>query len=178
MEEIARVYSEALFDVAKANGKLDEVRDQLAEFATAVDENRDLAVFLFSPYFSSTEKREGLARAVSGAEPEFTNFLELLVEKNRMPAIFRIRRQFDALWAKENKLLDVTVTSSVELDPAIVERIGAEIEKQTERRVELTSRTDEDVLGGFVLQVGNMVLDASIRNRLEQLRKTITAAAL
>ena len=68
MEQIARVYAEALFDVAKDRGKLDEIRDELAQFADAVAENRDMQVFFFSPYFSSAEKREGIERAVSGAD--------------------------------------------------------------------------------------------------------------
>jgi F-type H+-transporting ATPase subunit delta len=177
MEEIARVYAEALFGVAKKAGKLDEIRDELAEFTRALEENRDLAVFFFSPYFSSAEKREGIERTVSGASPEFVNFLELLVEKHRMPVIFRVRRRYEDLWAEENKLLDVTVTSAVELDPEIVERVGKEIEKQTGRTVELTSEVDEGILGGLVLRVGDMVLDASVRNRLERLRKNIAAAA-
>jgi F-type H+-transporting ATPase subunit delta len=177
MEEIARVYAEALFGVAKEKGKLDAIREQLGQFADAVDSDRDLAVFFFSPYFSTAEKRDGIASAISGAEPELVNFLELLVEKHRMPVIFRIRRQFDDMWSEENKLLDVTLTSAVELDPAIVERVGAEIERQTDRRVQLHSRVDEGTLGGLVLQVGNMVLDASIRNRLEKLRKEIAQAA-
>jgi F-type H+-transporting ATPase subunit delta len=177
MEEIARVYAEALFGVAKEKGKLDAIREQLGQFADALDANRDLAVFFFSPYFSTAEKRDGIQRAISGAEPELVNFLELLVEKHRMPVIFRIRHQFDDMWAEENKLLDVTLTSAVELDPAIVERVGAEIERQTDRRVQLHSRVDEGALGGLILQVGNMVLDASIRNRLEKLRKEIAQAA-
>ena len=177
MEEIARVYAEALFGVAKEKGKLDAIREQLGQFADAVDADRDLAVFFFSPYFSTAEKRDGIRRAISGAEPELVNFLELLVEKHRMPVIFRIRSQFDDMWAEENKLLDVTLTSAVELDPAIVERVGAEIERQTDRRVQLRSRVDEGALGGLILQVGNMVLDASIRNRLEKLRKEIAQAA-
>ncbi len=176
MEEIARVYAEALFEVAKEKGKLDVIREQLAQVADALERDRELAVFFFSPYFSSAEKRDGIARAVSGAEPELTNFLELLVEKHRMPVIFRIRRRFNEMWAEENKRLEVTLTSAVELDPEIVERVGAEIERQTDRTVEMESRVDENVLGGLVLQVGNMVLDASIRNRLETLRKEVAKA--
>jgi ATP synthase F1 delta subunit len=177
MEEIARVYAEALFEVAKEKGKLDLIREQLGQVADALERDRDFAVFFFSPYFSSAEKRDGIERAIAGAEPELTNFLELLVEKHRMPVIFRIRRRFDELWAEENKRLEVTLTSAVELDPEVVERVGAEIERQTDRTVELRSRVDEDVLGGLVLQVGNMVLDASIRNRLERLRKEVAQAA-
>lgn len=177
MAEAARVYAEALFEAGKDKGKLDSLQSQLAQFTDVVDRNRDLQVFLFSPYLSSADKREGLGRAISGAEPELLNFLELLVEKHRMPEIFRIRRELDELWKKENRRLDVTVISAVELDQAVVDKIGQEVERQTGEAVELSSRVDDGILGGIVLQVGNMVLDASIRSRLEKLRKTVATAA-
>jgi ATP synthase F1 delta subunit len=177
MQDPARVYAEALFEVAKEKGRLDPIGEGLAQFADAVAGNHDLQVFLFSPHFSSAEKSEGLRRAVTGAEPELLNFLELLIEKHRMPEVFRIRREFGELWKKENRRIDVTVTSAAELDPAVVERIGAEIGRQTGQQVDLASRVDEEILGGIVLQVGNMVLDASIRSRLEKLRKSVAQAA-
>jgi F-type H+-transporting ATPase subunit delta len=177
VEEIARVYGDALFDVAKESDKLDAIRDQLGEFADAVAESHDLQIFLFSPYFSSQEKREGIAKAVSGAEAELLNFLELLAEKHRMPAIFRIRDRFDERWAEENRRLEVRLTSAVELDKDVVEHVREEIERQTERNVDLEAEVDPEVLGGLVLRVGNMVLDASIRNKLEKLRKEVAKAA-
>jgi len=177
MEHIARVYADALFGVAKEKGKLDVIREQLGQFADALANNREMQLFFFSPYFSSAEKENGLAKAVDGAEPELLNFLQLLLEKHRMPVLFRIRKQFDSLWAKENKRLGVIVTSAVELDPEIAKRIGSELEEQTGEVVELESRVDPDILGGLVVQVGNMVLDTSIRNRLEKLRKSVARAA-
>ena len=177
MQEAARVYAEALFDVAKDKGKLDAVRAELAQFVDAVDGNRELQVFFFSPYFSSAEKVAGLKRAVSDADAELLNFLELLIEKQRMPEIFRIRRQLDELWKQENRRIDVTVTSAVTLEPSVVEKVGEEIERQTGQKVELSSRVDAEILGGIVLQVGNKVLDASIRSRLEKLRKSVAQAA-
>jgi F-type H+-transporting ATPase subunit delta len=177
VEEIAEVYSRALFEVAKEHDVLDRVHDELGQFADALDEDRNLQVFLFSPYFSSEEKKDGVTRIVTEADERLVNFLELLAERHRMPVIFRIRRSFDALWAEENRLLPVTVTSAVELDRALVEEIGERIGEQTGRRVELSSTVDPDVLGGLKVQVGNMVLDATVRNRLEQLRKQVAKAA-
>ena len=177
MQDAARVYAEALFEVGRDKGKLDVLREQLGQLADAIDGDRELQVFFFSPYFSSTEKREGISRAVSGAEPELLNFLELLIDKGRMPEIFRIRQELDELWKQENRRIDVTVTSAVELDPAVVERVGQEIERQTGQKVDLASRVDGEIIGGLVLQVGNRVLDASIRTRLEKLRKSVAQAA-
>jgi ATP synthase F1 delta subunit len=177
MAEAARVYAEALFEVAKEKGKLDAIRDELAQFVDALDGDHELQVFFFSPYFSTAEKVAGLKRAVSDADTELLNFLELLIEKGRMQEVFRIRRQLDELWKQENRRIDVTVTSAVELDRAVVEKVGEEIERQTGQKVELASRVDDEIIGGIVLQVGNMVLDASIRSRLDKLRKSVAQAA-
>jgi ATP synthase F1 delta subunit len=176
MEEIAAVYARALFEATEQAGRLDEVREQLGGFADALDAQRDMQVFFFSPYFSSEEKRDGLNRAVTGADPLLTNFLELLIENHRMPVIFRIRRELDRLWEEHNRLLGVQVTSAIPLEPAAVAEIGRRVGEQTGRRVELTSEVDPDILGGIVLRVGNAILDASIRNRLEQLRKEVARA--
>jgi ATP synthase F1 delta subunit len=176
LEEIARVYGDALFAVAKDEEKIDEIREELGEFADALSEDRDLQVFFFSPYFSSEEKRDGISKAVSGASEQFENFLSLLAEKHRLPAIFRIRSHYDELWAEENKRLEVRVTSAVPLDNAIVKRVGEEIERQTDRKIDLEAEVDEDILGGLVLRVGNMVLDASLREKLNRLRKEVSRA--
>jgi F-type H+-transporting ATPase subunit delta len=176
MEEIAVVYARSLFEAALDADKLDVVREQLGQFADAVDGDRELQVFFFSPYFSTQEKKDGLNRAVEGAEDLFLNFLELLLENHRMPAIFRIRRNYDSLWEAHNRLLPVEVTSAVELDEETVRSIGDRIAEQTGRKVELSANVEPDILGGIVVRVGNQVLDASIRNRLETLRKQVVRA--
>ena len=173
MEEIAQVYARSLFEVAKQQDKLDDIRDQLGEFADAVEADRALTTFFFSPYFSTDEKKEGLHKAVTGAEPILMNFFELLLEKHRMPVIHRIRRDYDALWREERKLLPVHVTSAVELDDEVVRSLGERISEKTGRKVDLTARVEPDIIGGIVLRVGNSILDASIRNRLEQLRRQV-----
>jgi F-type H+-transporting ATPase subunit delta len=176
MEEIAAVYARSLFEVASEQDKLDDVRDQLGAFADALNETRELQVFFFSPYFSTQEKEDGLERAVSDVDPVVMNFLNLLIEKHRMPVIFRIRGAYDALWEEENKLLPVEITSAVELDERTVKQLGDRISEQTGRKVDLSSHVEPDILGGIVVRVGNSVLDASIRNRLEQLRKQVAKA--
>jgi ATP synthase F1 delta subunit len=177
MEEIARVYAQALFEAAQDADKLDEVHEQLDSFTDAMNETDDLRVFFFSPYFSSTEKREAIRAAVSGADDEFVNFLELLAEKHRMPAIFAIRSRFDELWAEAKKRLEVRVTSAVELDQGVIDKVGAEVHRQTDREIDMTADVDPEILGGLVLRVGNRVLDASLRSKLERLRKEVASAA-
>ncbi|MFL5823955.1 MAG: ATP synthase F1 subunit delta [Solirubrobacteraceae bacterium] len=176
MEEVAEVYARALFEAAKEHDVLDEVHDELGQFADALNETRDVMVFFFSPYFSSEEKKEALGRAVKDADPRFENFLQALIERHRMPVIFRVRTRFEHMWEEERALLPVVLTSAVSLDKKTVRDIGDRVGEQTGRTVQLSSHVDPDILGGFVLRVGNLILDASIRNRLEQLRKQVAQA--
>lgn len=177
MEELARVYARSLFEVALEQGKLDELREQLAQFADALNDQRELAVFFFSPYFSTEEKQDALARLLDGADESFMNFLELLIENHRMPVIFRLRHEYERLWDEENRTLPVEITSAIELDQATTESLGRTIGERAGRKVTLAARVDPDILGGIVVRVGNSILDASIRNRLEQLRRHVAQGA-
>jgi F-type H+-transporting ATPase subunit delta len=177
MDELAQVYARALFEVALDQGKLDVLRDQLAQFADAVEANRQMAIFFFSPYFTTQEKKEALERVLEDADPTFENFIRVLIDGHRMPVLFRIRDSYQRLWEEENRLLPVEITSAVELDPKTADTLGQTIGERTGRRVELAARVDPEIIGGIVLRVGNAILDASIRNRLEQLRRQVAQGA-
>lgn len=177
MEEIAEVYARSLFEVAREQDKLDAVREQLGEFADALEAERELAVFFFSPYFSTQEKADGLERVLVDADETVVNFLRLLIERHRMPAVFRVRRRLDALWERENRVLPVQITSAMQLDEETVRRIGDRIGEETGQRIELTAQVEPAILGGIVLRVGNQILDASIRARLDRLRRQVARGA-
>jgi F-type H+-transporting ATPase subunit delta len=177
VEEIASVYARSLFEVAQEHDTLDEIHEELAQFADEMDSNRELQVFFFSPYFSSEEKKDGVAKVIENGDEHLVRFLELLAERHRMPALFRIRREFDRLWAEENQMLPVTITSAVELDKQTVDDLGKKIEDQTGQKIDLTANIDPDLIGGLRMQVGNMVYDATIKGRLEKLRREVARAA-
>jgi len=177
MEELARVYARSLFEAARENGKLDELREQLAQLADALESNRELTVFFFSPYFSTTEKEQALPGLLEGADELLLNFLSLLIENHRMPVIFRIRSEYERLWEEENRTLPVEITSAIALDDATTASLGRTIGEQAGRKVKLATRVDPEIIGGIIVRVGNSILDASIRNRLEQLRRQVAQGA-
>jgi F-type H+-transporting ATPase subunit delta len=177
MEELAEVYARSLFEAGREQGTLDQLHEQLAQFADALGENRELALFFFSPYFSTKEKQDALERILDGADPSFINFLNLLIENHRMPVIFRIRQQYERLWQLENEMLSVDITSAIELDESTTESLARRIGERAGRKVTLAAHVDPSILGGIVLRVGNSILDASIRNRLEQLRRHVAQGA-
>jgi len=177
MQELAEVYARALFQVAREHGKLDLLREQLGQFADALRQHRELAVFFFSPYFSTQEKEQALGRLLVDTDVHLVNFLRLLIENHRMPVIFRARQEYEKLWREENRMLPVEITSAIELDPATTESVGRRIGERAGRKVTLAVKVDPDILGGIVVRIGNSILDASIRNRLEQLRRAVAQGA-
>ena len=180
LEEIAQVYSRSLFEVAKEHGKLD--RDQRGAGRSSRTRSSRTASWRCSssrPTSRPRRRRTGCGARSWAPTRRCVNFLELLIENHRMPVIFRIRRQFDVLWDRENRRLPVEVTSAVELDRD--RRRGARAARSASRPARTSSSTssvDPDILGGIVLRVGNSILDASIRHRLEQLRREVAKAAL
>ena len=134
-------------------------------------------MFFFSPYFSTRRSRTRSATLLDGADPILLNFLNLLIENHRMPVIFRIRHEYERLWDEENRTLPVEITSAIALDEATTESLGSTIGERAGRKVTLAARVDPDILGGIIIRVGNSILDASIRNRLEQLRRHVAQGA-
>ena len=148
-----------------------------ASSPTPSNESRELQVFLFSPYFSTPEKTEGLDKAISGADETTVNFLQLLIEKHRMPvALPRARGARPAVGGGEQAPAR-DVTSAVELSEG-----HGQADRRPDRRADrpqgrpLRRSVDPDILGGIIVRVGNSVLDASIRNRLENFRKQVGEA--
>jgi ATP synthase F1 delta subunit len=178
MAQVAQVYARALFEAASESRNLDVIKEQLAQFDDALRSNWEFQLFFFSPNFSTAEKIDGAKRAVTDADPTFMNFLEVLIDKHRMPELSRIRERFDQLWDEEMKVLPVEVTSAVPLDEATVNSIGERIGRETGNRVQLTTVVDPEVIGGMVLRVGNFVMDASIKSSLNQLRTQVSKARI
>ena len=177
-QEAARVYAEALFDVAKEKGKLDAIGEELGQFADAVAAERDLQVFLFSPYFSSAGEDRGAApgglRRRPGARELPRAAGREAPDAGDLPHPAPLRRALEAGEQAPRRDRDERGRAR----PGGRRRgRRAEVERQTGQKVELASRVDDEILGGIVLQVGNMVLDASIRSRLEKLRKSVAQAA-
>ena len=179
VEEIARVYAEALFQVAKEQGKLDAIREQLGQFADARRREPRPAGLLLQPLLLlGREARRDLAARSRGRSPSWSTSSSCSPRSTGCRSSSASATGSTSSGHEENKQLEVTLTSAVELDPEVVERVGAEIERQTDRKIELETEVDEGIIGGLVLRVGNMVLDASLRGRLEKLRKEVAQAAV
>jgi F-type H+-transporting ATPase subunit delta len=168
--KIARVYATALYEAAKEEGRVEQVRRDLGEFVQAMDASAELRQFLVAEEISDVRKTEVLLEITEGGDGLVRNFLRILVDKSRESELAGAYRAFVSLVEQAQGLVHVEVVSAVPLTAPLQEALRAKIEKSLDKTVELTMTVDREILGGLRLRIGDRVADASVRHRLEQLR--------
>jgi F-type H+-transporting ATPase subunit delta len=149
------------------------VSEDLADFATAVRDVPELRSALRNPQLEPATKIAVLDELVGDADQLMRNFLRLVAEKGRIGSIEEIAREFDRLMAREERRLNVELTTARELSADEARELLQEIQQASGRKIEATRRVDPNLIGGFVLQAGSMRVDASVRGRLEGLRQEL-----
>ncbi len=147
-----------------------EVRQELADFVAAAEQVPELGALLRNPELDRGVKRAALEELLGEADELVRNFLLLLVEKGRIADVGEIAGEYERLVAAEERRLELELTTAVELSDDEAREIVAQIEDAAGTRVEATRRVDPSLIGGLVLQVGSLRVDASVRGRLERLR--------
>jgi F-type H+-transporting ATPase subunit delta len=165
-----------LFEAAKESGRLKEVHEELDDFAAAVRDVPELRSVLRNPQLDSRDKENLLEQLVGDADELVRNFLKLTAEKGRIGEIEEIARELDRLVAAEERRLNVELTTAYELSDEEARGILRQIEEATGRTVEATRKVDPSLIGGFVLQAGSMRVDASVRGRINSLRKELVTS--
>jgi F-type H+-transporting ATPase subunit delta len=168
-----RTYANALFEAAKEKGRLEIARDELREFVDAADQVPELRELLLNPQLDSADKVDALSAILADADELVRNFLLLVAEKGRAAELDEIAREFEALVAAEEGVLDVELTTAVELSEEEASRLLDRIEEVSGRRLRATREVDPGLIGGFVLRAGSHRADASVRGRLEGLRREL-----
>jgi F-type H+-transporting ATPase subunit delta len=171
-----RTYARALFGAAKEKGRLAQVREELGDFVAAIDEVPVLDALLRNPQLDPRAKAQALEDVLGGADELVRNFLLLAVEKHRGGQLREIHREFERLMAQEEHRLTVELTTAYELSDDDARQIVGQIEQASGRPVDATRNVDGDLIGGIVLQAGSLRVDASVRGRLERLRRELTTA--
>jgi F-type H+-transporting ATPase subunit delta len=172
-----RIYARALYEAARDKNRVDAVREELADFVAAQRDVPELRELLRNPQLDRHVKASALQELLGGEDELVRNFLMLLAEKGRAGEIDEIAAEFERLAAREEGILDVELTTAVELSDEEARDVTEQIEKASGRRVVATRRVDPDLIGGIVLQAGSMRLDASVRGRLNRLRTELKGRA-
>jgi len=171
-----RVYARALFDAALEENKLEPVRQQLAQFVAAEAEVPELRELLRNPQLDPQARKAALRDLLADGEELLRNFLLVLVDKGRTAQLDEIAREFERLVAAHEGIVSAELTTAIELSDEEANDLLRRIEKSTGRKLEATRKVDPDLIGGIVLQIGSFRLDASVRGRLERLRRELATA--
>ena len=172
-----RIYAEALLGAAKENGRLDEVKEQFADFMGALENSPELRNVLRNPQIETEVKKEVLEMVLAEAEETFRNFVGVTADKHRVGEIEEIYAEWQRLLANEERVLAVELTTAIDLSDEEAAEIVKQIEKAAGRRVEAKRSVDPELIGGLVLQAGSMRVDGSVRGRLDQLREELLTEA-
>ena len=170
------MYARALFDAALGEKRLEPVREQLRQLVEAEAAVPELRELLRNPQLDPRSKRAALEDLLSGADELLRNFLLVLVDKGRAGQLEEIAREFERLAAEQEGIVRAELTTAVELSDAEAKKLLKQIEQASGQKVEATRSVDPDLIGGMILQVGSRRLDASVRGRLERLRRELATA--
>ena len=177
MAVVARTYAKALFDAAKEQGRVDEIRAELQEFVTVLHDVPELQALLRNPQLDPPAKAEALAAVMEGADELVQSFFRVVTEKGRAPLLEEIVNEYEELVAAEEQILRVELTTALELSDKEATSIVEQIEKASGRKVEANRSVDPDLVGGLVLRAGSLEVDSSVRGRLERLRHELVQGA-
>jgi F-type H+-transporting ATPase subunit delta len=177
MAVVARTYARALFEAAKDEDRVDQVREELATFVEAVDDVPELRSLIRNPELDPLTKSATLDAVLEGADELIRNFVRVVTEKGRAAQLDEIAREYEALVAAEEKILSVELRTAYELSDDEAAAIVHQIEQASGRRVEAARTVDPDLIGGLVLKAGSLEVDSSIRGRLDRLRRDLAHAS-
>lgn len=173
MAAAQRIYARALFEAAQAQDRVTLVRDELRQLVAALDETPELGQFLANPQLDPGAKADVLAQITEGAEQLVRNAVRLVASKGRAGELRGVAAEFESLVDRAEGRVQVELTTAHELSDGDAASIVKQIEDASGRRVEATRKVDPALVGGVILQAGSLRVDASVRGRLERLRRDL-----
>ncbi len=177
-QQITNVYARALFEAARDADTLDATGADLTAFVEGMRQSKELTAVMYNPKIDSATKKKIVAELTAGADRIFVNGLNVLIDKLHSDLVFGLNDQFQKLVKREHKIMEVEITSAVELEEETKAKIRERIEQTTHQKVEFMETVEEDIIGGLVLRFGDVIVDGSLKARLDQLHARLTQANL
>ncbi|MCM1032567.1 MAG: F0F1 ATP synthase subunit delta [Odoribacter sp.] len=173
---IPRRYAKALFKTDKERGDAERCYQLMNTLVASFDANPQLQATIANPFIATPDKVKLIATAAGSvaADTTFNDFLQLLVKNRRIDLIDLIAHSYLTLYREENNIRRVEIVSASPLEPAVMNRIKQLVEKQLDgAKMEFSSRVDPALIGGFVVNIDNERLDASISTQLKELKLSL-----
>ena len=168
---LARPYARALFLLAKEAGLLKSVSESLS-FSAQASVVPELAVLLGNPRVSDAQLLDLLSPVE--ANETMQRFLTVLAENNRLALLPEVSELFEQLRAESERVLKANITSAVVLSDAELSKLTDALKKRFGRDVEVQTAVDASLIGGSIIDTGDLVIDGSVRNKLARLNAGLT----
>jgi F-type H+-transporting ATPase subunit delta len=171
-DPLVEAYAEALFQVARAEERMDQVEEDLTHLKKTLDSNIELREFLNNLQISSAGKKDALFKIFGETlSPIALHWMNLIVDQGRQRRLPAIIEAFFTLTQDAREKITAEIITSVPLSEDLAKRLENELSKVTKKRVFLKPVVDDSILGGVIVKVDNKVIDGSVRNRLEEIKK-------
>ena len=171
MSRAAIRYAKAILETAVAAGKANEVNDDMKSIIAAVNSSADLNSFLASPIITSDLKMNALTEVFKSVEAETKSLFRLLQENKRFEILLAIAIQFNAQYDEMNGVEVAKVTTAFALDAALEAKVLAKVATISDKKITIENIVDPSIIGGFILRIGDKQYNASVANRLQELKR-------
>ncbi|MEH6580610.1 MAG: F0F1 ATP synthase subunit delta [Halioglobus sp.] len=175
LSTLARPYAKAAFEYARDKNALTEWFEQLAT-AAAVTMDSTMEAVLNNPSMTAEQQAHTVSEVCGDAlSPEVGNFIAILASNKRLALLPEIYSLFEQYKANQEKSVNVEVVSAFELADATKDKLADVLKKKLEREVKVSTSTDNDLLGGVLIRAGDLVIDGSVRGRLNKLAEAMNS---
>lgn len=170
---VASRYAKSLLELAQEQKVLDAVHTDMELFAEVCGKNRELVSLLRSPIVRGDKKRQILDKAFSGINALTKLFMDMVVKKGREPFLPLISKEFNRMYNELHNVATAVVTTATQLDAKVLADIRQVLESKTGKKIEMSTKVDPALIGGFVVRMDDKLYDASIVNQLKKIKKEL-----
>ena len=170
-DEIAKRYAGAIYNIAKSSDSVNEVREVLNILMENYEESEEFRKILEDPLKKFSKKEKFLEKSFDHISKESLGVIKYIVKKQRLSLIGEIKDYFLKLYYEENNKLPVTAIFAKELSEKHREQLVQKLEKKYNKKIVLNVKVDKEIIGGGILKIGNEVINGSIKNQIEEIKK-------
>lgn len=174
MSKAAIRYAKAILDISLSSNNADKVNENMKLIADTISQNRELQVFLHNPVVKVEIKNQALNEIFKDAEKETDALFHLLAYNKRYELLMNTAIQYQNLYDTHNGIETVTVTTAHPMDAATEEKIVNKAKQFTDKKIKLIKVVDEDILGGFIIRIGDNQVNASAKHKLREIKKELS----
>lgn len=171
MSRAAIKYAKAILDIAQTSGKADAVKMDMNSIVTAIADTPELKHFLTSPIIKIEYKKSALSEIFSNVQAETNSLFELINENKRHEILEEIAIQYNRLYDESKGIEVAKVTTALPITPELETKVLAKIAEFSNKKITIHNIVDPEIIGGFILRVGDQQYNASVASKLSELRR-------